>query len=58
MHVHTGGVESRVTWKLMLDLLEDLYQLLIIQKVTLVTLGGGEYLSRVDSWGELTHYTT
>ena len=34
------------------------HQLLTIQGVTLVTLGGGEYLSRVDSWGELTHCTT
>ena len=57
VYVHTGGV-SRVTRKLLLNLLEDLYQLLIMQGVTLATPGGEEYLSRVVSWGELTHCTT
>ena len=43
MYVHTElGVESRVTQKLLPNLLEELYQLLLIQEITLVTLGEGE----------------
>ena len=51
VNLQTGGVEARASWKQLLDLpdCEDLYQLLIVQGVTLVTLARGEYFSRVDS---------